>query len=246
MNYYTLDGIILPHDKQIISSNIEAAIKNGGYERKEAKYLKEVIQEKERILEIGGGIGFISTLAAKDEKVEKICVVEANPKLIPYMKKVHELNGVANTAEMEIVNAVLSNKANIYKHAEFYVRENFWASSLSPTAKYMTSLKIATCSFNALVEKIRPTLIICDIEGGELELLENANLAGVEKVLIELHQWVVGRKNMKKIFDYFSARNFHYDQRHSNGAVVLFSHVDRNRMRKQLLEEMNLNSKTTA
>lgn len=30
---------------------------------------------------------------------------------------------------------------------------------------------------------------------------------------------------MKQIFDFFSSQEFHYDQHHSRGGVVLFSHV---------------------
>jgi len=233
--YYDIQGIKLPHDDKIISHNIKNAIKHGSYEKREADQLKQIIQKRERILEIGGGIGFISSIAAKNELVEKICVVEANPGLIGYMQVVHELNNVANVADMEIVNGVLTNNVKRGKYTEFYVRENFWASSLSPGHKYARKEQVRTYSFNAMIERVRPTLIICDIEGGEIELFENANLSHVEKVLIELHQWSVGRRNMKKIFDYFSARDFHYDQHHSNGSVVLFSHVDRDNMRKKRL-----------
>lgn len=234
--YYELEGIKLPYDNKIISGSIEKSIKSGGYERKEAFQTKAIIQEKESVLEIGGGIGYISSLIAKNKQVEKIYVVEANPNLIPYMKKVHKINGVDDAVRMEVLNAVLTNKISAGEHADFYLRENFWASSLSPTPqKYLDVIKVPLYSFNTIVENVKPTLIVCDIEGGETELFEHANLTGVEKVLIELHQWVVGRRNVKKLFDYFSSRNFHYDQRHSSGSVVLFSHVDRDKMRKERL-----------
>lgn len=88
-------------------------------------------------------------------------------------------------------------------------------------------------SFNAVVERIRPTLIICDIEGGEIELFEHANLTGVQKVMVEIHQSVVGRMNIKRLFDMFSARNFHYDEHHSSGSVILFSHIHRVKLNPQ-------------
>jgi len=220
--HYEIQGIKLPHDKDVISQNIKNAIRNGSYEREESAELKKIIQKGERILEIGGGIGYISSLAAKSKQVEKICVIEAN--------------NVAQAADMEIVNGILTNDVTRSKYITFYLRENFWASSLSPTPNnYVSKERVRVYSFNEMIERVKPTLIICDIEGGETALFKNANLTGVEKVLIELHQWVVGRRNIKNIFDYFSARDFHYDQRHSNGAVVLFSHVNRDKMRKQRL-----------
>ncbi len=152
------------------------------------------------------------------------------------MQIVHQLNNVAQKADMEIVNGILTNDIGRSKYTKFYLRENFWASSLSPEPKnYVDTERVRIYGFNEMIERVKPTLIICDIEGGELDLFKNANLTGVEKVLVELHQWVVGKRNIKKIFDFFSARDFHYDCRHSYGRVILFSHVDRDKMRKKRL-----------
>lgn len=235
--HYEIQGIKLPHDKDVISQNIKNAIRNGSYEREESAELKKIIQKGERILEIGGGIGYISSLAAKSKQVEKICVIEANPNLIGYMQIVHQLNNVAEVADMEIVNGILTNDVTRGKYTTFYLRENFWASSLSPDPKnYVSTERVRIYGFNEMIERVKPTLIVCDIEGGETALFKNANLTGVEKVFIELHQWIVGKRNIKRIFEYFSARDFHYDWRHSSGNVVLFSHVDRDKMRKQRLK----------
>ena len=50
-------------------------------------------------------------------------------------------------------------------------------------------------------------------------------LTGIKKIFVELHQNVIGRVSMKNVFDFMSSRDFHYDQHHSHGGVVLFSHV---------------------
>ncbi len=69
--HYEIQGIKLPHDKDVISKNIKNSIQNGSYEREESEQLKKILQDGERILEIGGGIGYISSLAAKSKQVEK-------------------------------------------------------------------------------------------------------------------------------------------------------------------------------
>ena len=138
---------------------------------------------------------------------------------------------------MEIINGTLTNDVARSKYTRFWVRANFWVSSLSPILNdYIKVECIRAYSFNEAIERVKPTIIICNIEGGETALFKNANLDGVEKVLLELHQWAVGRKNIKKLFDYFSARDFHYNQWHSSGSVVLFSHIYRDKMRKERLE----------
>ena len=178
-------GIKIPIDKAIFSDTIIGAIKKGNYERREATEVQRIVEPGERVLEIGGGIGFVSAVAALDPRVEKIVVFEANPLLMPVIAELHEMNGVAN---VDVVNGVLMNSTHA-EAAKFYVRQDFWSSSLAEKPwGYEIAIDVPTYSFSEQVERIRPTLIVCDIEGGELNLFENANLSGVKKVLMEVHQ----------------------------------------------------------
>jgi FkbM family methyltransferase len=220
----TLAGIEIPVYEGIFSPNIVRALENETYEGKESRELPKIIQEGERILEIGAGIGFISALAARDPRISAIRVYEANPLLIRVIKEIHALNGIEN---VEIRNGVLLNQTR-GNTSKFYVRRDFWSSSLDEKPfGYKEVIDVPNFSFSAEIEDFNPTMIICDIEGGERDLFMNANLSGVKKIYVEVHQRVIGRKGMKRLFDAMSARDFHYDQWHSHGSVVLFSHVDR-------------------
>ena len=191
------------------------------------------MQYRERVLEVGAGIGFISTLTAKNPQVEAVRVYEANPDLCQIIEHNHALNEVG---DVEVIQGVLANGPDL-NPVDFYRRRDFWASSLSPKPwGYRDVVSVPQYSFALAVEEFAPTVIICDIEGGELQLFQNANLRGVEKVLVEVHQQVLGRAGMKALFDAFSARDFHYDEHHSHGSVVLFSHIQRDPMREQRRE----------
>lgn len=215
-------GVRVPLDRDILSDKIIEKIRDGLYERKEASQLPKILNPGERVLEIGAGIGFISTLCSRNSNPASIRVYEANPFLIPFIKSVHALNDVVN---VDVVNAVLLNKPGL-EATDFYLRHDFWASSLSPQPYgYREKVSVPVRSFSREIEEFSPTLIICDIEGGELDLFMNSNLTGVKQVHLEVHQPVLGRKGMKALFDAFSARNFHYDQRFSSGGVVHFSHI---------------------
>ena len=85
------------------------------------------------MLEIGAGIGFISTLLARQRRVARVVAVEANPHLIAYMTRLHALNRVRKVRRL---NAVLTNEAR--PSATFYLRRDFWMGSLSP-ARTLTS-----------------------------------------------------------------------------------------------------------
>jgi FkbM family methyltransferase len=228
MNQETLlhRGIKIPLIEGIISPKIVEKIKIGRYETNEAIQLGKIIEKGEVILEIGGGIGFISSISALNPNTRSVEIFEANPNLRPMIESLHALNGISNVT---VNTGVLMHNVSSAT-VPFYVHPDFWASSLSPGAGDRIKVDVPAFSFNAVIERIRPTLIICDIEGGELDLFEHANLKGVQKVLIEIHQNVVGRAGIKRLFDIFSARNFHYDEHHSSGSVILFSHIDRTKL----------------
>ena len=71
-----------------------------------------------------------------------------------------------------------------------------------------------------------PTLLVVDIEGGELGLFDGVKLTTVRKVLIEIHEKIIGGVGVKAVFDFFSAQDFYYDPLGSEGRVVLFRRLE--------------------
>lgn len=217
-------GVNFPYDERFISPRVEESIRAGRYESKEATQVEKLLKDGDRVLEIGSGLGFISTIAGRDPRTEQVLCFEADPRLIPYIRSVHELNGVEKaTVRNEALTTNLSQK-----EMTFYIRKDFWGSSFSQNAgEYESTASVNCRSFNDVVQEYRPTFIVCDIEGAELDLFYHAGLFGVTRVLMEIHSKVLGRTGVKRLFDAMSARDFHYDEYHSHGSVVLFSHVKR-------------------
>lgn len=220
-----IGGVRLDISSPEISPRLVDRITKGLYEQQEAKSIMTAAQQGDRLLEIGAGLGYLSCVAAKTGLFEAITVVEANPQLINSIKLNHSLNN----ADCDVLNVVLTPEVvPVGSTIPFYIRGDFWASSLSPTPlNYIRTEQVQLHSFQSLIDASRPTFIACDIEGGENSLFEGINLTGVKKILLELHQRVIGRKGMKRVFETLSRNGFHYDQWHSSGSVVLFSHVSR-------------------
>ena len=227
METVELHGIKLELDPAILSAKMIQVIRERRYEGAEARQLQRVVQENEIVLEIGAGIGFISSLLVKNPKTKKVISYEANPGLIDAIRKTVSSNAAAEQDKWEVRNAVLANGLWDKDFINFYVHADFWGSSLEPSAHAVRVEQVRLQRFNTLIPEMRPTMIVCDIEGGELELFRNADLTGVKKVYLEIHQGRLGRRGIRALFDCFHAHDFAYDQHHSEGSVVLFSHIDR-------------------
>jgi FkbM family methyltransferase len=206
---------------EIMSPEMIKVIRSGYYEGTEAREIARIVQPGERIVELGTGIGFIAITSMRTGHVESLTTFEANPKLIPLIEHNATLNGVS----FEVHNAVVDPKETTGTRP-FYVRKDFWASSLSPEPwGYVEEVEVPVVNFAAMLDRHRPTMLIVDIEGAEEQLFRDVALTGIKKVYMELHQGLIGRVGMKNVFDFMSSRDFHYDQWHSSGSVVLFSHV---------------------
>ena len=94
-----------PADATLIIPEIRSEIRSGAYCADLLRLLPEAIVPGDRVLVIGAGLGVVSTTVARDEGVDRVIAVEANTALIPYLNRVHALNGVS---EVETVNAVLA------------------------------------------------------------------------------------------------------------------------------------------
>jgi FkbM family methyltransferase len=211
-------GILIPVVPGIFSDFVTAWVLAGTYEMQEASVLDALIEPNEIILEIGAGCGFISAYCAKNANTKAVYCVEANPQLIEVIKLTHHINGVDATVYGEIL-------AKDAGEAEFFVNKDFWASGTDKSLG--TMIKVKTASLQERLDALRPTMLIVDIEGGEETLFDGVDLACVRKIMIELHQHVIGRRGVKKVFDVLSAQNFHYETYHSASSVVTFSNVKR-------------------
>ncbi|MGX1740431.1 FkbM family methyltransferase [Bosea sp. NPDC055353] len=212
-------GIRFPYDSAILSTRVLDSLRAQRYEQKEAKQLASLIAQGERVLELGAGLGFMSTLAGLNPYTEQVLSFEADPRLVGYIQRVHTLNGVENA---EIRNGVLTAEGAA-STIPFFVRQNFWGSSLEEkSGDYVDKVMVPSISLTEAVMSFRPTMIVSDIEGAEVATFRDAALAGVKKIIVELHTNVVGREGVASLFYSMMSRGFVYDEYNSNGSVVTF------------------------
>ncbi len=218
-----IDGVTVAFDREIVSEKIIAAMKRRQYEHVEARiggwlFDTDEVEPGQRILEIGAGLGYVGSSLSKSGKVEKLVSYEANPKLVPLIRETHRLNG----ANSEVRNFLLGSEST--GEGSIFVPDDFWAAS---TETKGTEHRIPRASLKDAIAEIKPTFMLIDIEGGEVNVFDGVSeIPSVHSILIELHQPAVGRAGIAKFFAKMQSLGFGYDQRYSNGKVVLFQKLD--------------------
>jgi FkbM family methyltransferase len=133
------------------------------------------------VVELGAGLGIISTLCAKKVGGDKVFAYEANPQMIPLIRDTYRLNGVQS---IYLKNCILGEKDG---EATFYLHEDFWRSSTVPFAP-ADSVRVPVVNASEELDAIKPSFLICDIEGGEFDLFKTLSYPmSLTKILIEVH-----------------------------------------------------------
>ena len=169
----------------------------GDYEEPEVKALLGLVRKGDRLLELGGGLGIVSGVAAKGADNAPLLIFEANPKLIPHIKTLHKLNGLTNT---EIRNQLVFPKADPQGRT-FFVHNSFGASSIVQHQKVAAKVEVPVVAFSDVVAEFRPDVLICDIEGAEAELFDGIDLSGFRAAVIEIHPTLVPADKVKRVFE---------------------------------------------
>ncbi len=215
-------GIRVPVVAPIINDRMRGVIESGRYERNEVRLLERIVTPDDRVLELGAGVGVVSTAAARKIGADRVTTIEANPDLIPLIRETHRLNAVEG---IRLIHGVGLSAPEV-PELPFYLRENFWASSLDwrrqdRRATGLRTVSVPTIDLNSLMAEVAPTILVMDIEGGELELLDALDLRSVRAVIMEFHPRVYGQAGVSRIFDNLRIAGLAYDPMQSRGGTVV-------------------------
>ena len=203
-NYSTNFGVRLPIKHPAITPPILKDIFFGVYESKEAELVRMKIAANDVVMEIGAGIGFLSTLSAKVVGSERVFAYEANPQLMDVIRHVHDINQVAPT----VSNVLLGEGEG---ERTFWLEMDYWASSLIQGSKDATPIRVRQIDLNQEIQRIQPSFMILDIEGGEYEFLRHARLDSIRKMVIEVHPHVLGYTRISEMLGWLFAAGFALD-----------------------------------
>jgi FkbM family methyltransferase len=192
-----IDGIRLPIDHSIMSPDILRMLGYWSYEAEEMRMTSRAISPGDAVLELGAGLGFLSSYLRRFTPAGSIVCIEANPGLIPYIKRVHAVNRVR---DITVINGVVQTEKS-GNTVPFYCRRDFPTSSLNRDDEpFERVVDVELLALPELLKTYRPRVLAMDIEGSELELLTNAdNLDPVRSIVLELHPAIYGSRGVARI-----------------------------------------------
>ncbi|MFN3613056.1 MAG: FkbM family methyltransferase [Rubrimonas sp.] len=195
---HRLHGVWLPTDPDYLPDDLIKAIYKGVYENEEAALARRRLARGDRVLELGGGVGLMGTIAAQACGSDNVITYEANPALERVIRRTHALNGVAPTLRMRAI----APRAGA---VTFHVNDNIVSSSLLDR-NFGGARTVEADALADVLATFRPNVVICDIEGAETAVFEDVDLSAVDRILIELHPKIVGAEPIAALLRRFETQ----------------------------------------
>jgi len=188
-----------------ISDSSNATCWMGVYESAKQQAFARIVKPGDVVFDLGANVGFYTLLASRlVGKAGRVFAFEPSPRNVWYLRRHLQINAIKNC---EVSTAAVWSQRGIAR---------FEISALPVTGHITNEIssagyEVETVSLDGLLSEglvSEPAVIKCDIEGGEIDLLELADLTGFNKILMEIHYWAgreaINRLIRKLILDGFS------------------------------------------
>jgi len=205
--------------------DIQYALAIGDYESPERKVVKRIIEPHDRIIEAGTAIGLVAMTGASIVGAEAVLTFDANPAIAADARTNFRRNGLDG---IQSLVGVLRNERRMMggeASVDFFVCKKFWMSRLDAASDpdVIRVEKVPVFCLEAEIRNHAANVLICDIEGGEYDLLYEAELASINKILIETHYWAAGKRRIDKLMRLLILEGFSLDLDHSCGHISLLT-----------------------
>ncbi len=212
-------GVRLELPVALYTPAIRRSFEEGYYELLEYRAITGgLVRPGDRVLECGAAVGFLTCVIARRVAPGRLLAVEANPELISVAQRSCALNGVSAELRHGLIASAGSGAVCLDVSADFWGSREIAADRATPGR----SIDVPVLTLAELIRDFRPSVLVVDIEDGEGEVFDDVDLAGVERVLIEIHPEIIGVDGVGRLFRLLDTEGFVYSAAHSAGAVVAF------------------------
>jgi len=190
----TLDGIVIGTEPAMVSREVRNGLFKETYEEPERILVRRWLNPGDRVLEVGGGIGLVSLTCARICGAANVLTYEANPAMEAVIRNNFRLNGLEPTLRTKLVTT--DGRA-----VTFYLNDNIMSSSCYDR-KMGTPRTLPSDALDQVIAEWKPTALVMDVEGAEIEMLTASELPGIRKVILEIHPHIVGEEKPQTMLDH--------------------------------------------
>jgi FkbM family methyltransferase len=205
LKYYRVGNCKFLIPKELTTRNGRGYFALNNYEKSEQLIIKSFDFQPYTILEMGGCLGVISCLLNKTlASPENHVVLEANPKIIPYLQQ----NKTINNCHFTIENKVISdNGVEI-----FYFGDSIVSGSIDTNKNSHEKVEIQTTTVQKLQNQysVHFNAIVMDIEGGEYSFIKNNQefLNQIAVVMMENHPSILQHDRIEEYENILRSKGF--------------------------------------
>jgi len=209
-------GSALLHIGPLARTSYARSIYRDTHEQEERDVIRQHLSADDRVLEFGTGLGLVTVLCCQIVGADNVTTYEANPRMEPLLRKTFALNGVQPDLRMKMVS--ISDDPG-----RFFVSDRFVVSSQIQHDATASEMQIPSDSFRTVVDEVRPTFLIMDIEGSEVDLADDSiDLSCLEKICVEVHPRIAGDEATSRFVQSLMNRGFDLKLSSCQGDVLYF------------------------
>ena len=190
----TNDGLKIYLGEQA-NSSYARSIYRDTHEAEERAIVLRNLEPEDIVLDCGAGMGVVTTLCCQQIGSERVHAYEANAKLEPMLRETFALNHVTPHLEMKMVSLDGGEQ-------DFFVAKRFVVSSRYDNSGHYESERqqLDSVPIQTLIDDLRPSFLIMDVEGAEVDLAsESLHLHSLKKLCIEMHPHIVGDEAITRL-----------------------------------------------
>lgn len=191
---YQVDGMRFAIPRDMTTRVFRTRFMNDSYERAERACVGRYIKPGMRVLELGACIGVVSgvTNKALGFSAEHV-VVEANPRLIPWLTNNLKNNGCKTT----VAHGLVSRTAD----GSFYLHDLIIGGSNVRETPVTVTVPVFTVEDIEARYGTKFNVLIIDIEGGEQDFIDENRewLRTLDLIIIEFHDFILGDQELERL-----------------------------------------------
>ena len=190
-----IGGLAVSVDDENYDKRIIEALERGDYEDIERQLVGQLITHSDRVIDVGTAIGVVAMTAASIVGADGVVTFDGNPDIVDDARANFRRNGLEGIRSH--VSILRNRRAITHPHETktFHIDKAFWASRLNVSVadtNIVKTVQVPILCLEDVIENRRATVLICDMEGAEVELFKGADLSRIRLIIMETHYWVVG------------------------------------------------------